>query len=136
MKRILSFFWRSASMMPLMPSPGMPKMTSTPQSNNDSTRTSDAFMAQISPAKCDCCARVKRCHAQKLKREFDGGVEAAVIIFCFLAALFIRKQVWKSGFIVRKHFYWAQQRGLFVFSYPGSLTRRSSADFAEALRRS
>src|ERR1051326_5446870 len=59
MKRILSFFWRSASMMPLMPSPGMPKMTSTPQSNNDSTRTSDAFMAQISPAKCDCCARVK-----------------------------------------------------------------------------
>src|SRR5216684_6054151 len=35
---------RNASMMPLMPSPGRPKTTSTPQSISVSMRTSEAFM--------------------------------------------------------------------------------------------
>src|SRR5436309_13494949 len=43
-KRIASRFLRSASMMPLMPSPGSPKTVSTPQSCNVSTRMSAAVM--------------------------------------------------------------------------------------------
>src|SRR5438552_12388450 len=46
-------------MMPLMPSPGRPKTTSTPQSIKDSTNTSDAVMARFSSvfAKWDCGRR-------------------------------------------------------------------------------
>src|SRR5512133_3060350 len=44
MNFILSCRLRSASKTPLMPSPGSPKMTSTPQSNNFSTKTSDAVI--------------------------------------------------------------------------------------------
>src|SRR4030095_8629413 len=47
MKRISSLRLRSASMMPLMPSPGRPKMTSTPQSWIVSTRISAAVIAMI-----------------------------------------------------------------------------------------
>src|SRR5687767_8593863 len=42
MNRTRSRRVRSASMMPLMPSPGRPKTTSTPQSISASTSTSDA----------------------------------------------------------------------------------------------
>src|SRR5437762_10696733 len=45
MKRILSLRTRRASMIPLMPSPGRPKIVSTPQSESDSTKTSDAVVA-------------------------------------------------------------------------------------------
>src|SRR5690349_5380564 len=47
MKRILSWRVRSASMIPLMPSPGRPKMTSTPQSRIVSISTSAAVLAMI-----------------------------------------------------------------------------------------
>src|SRR3954462_4876485 len=44
-KRILSFALRKASMMPLIPSPGIPKIVSTPQSTRLSTITSAAVCA-------------------------------------------------------------------------------------------
>src|SRR4051812_35262640 len=46
-KRILSLRVRSASMMPLMPSPGRPKITSTPQAWRVSTSTSAALLFPI-----------------------------------------------------------------------------------------
>src|SRR4051794_10104132 len=45
MKRTSSWRFRSASMMPLMPSPGIPKMVSTPQSIRFSTRISAPVFA-------------------------------------------------------------------------------------------
>src|ERR1051325_60141 len=47
MNRIRSWRWRSASMMPLMPSPGSPKTTSTPQSWMVSISTSAAVCAMV-----------------------------------------------------------------------------------------
>src|SRR5689334_4767463 len=47
MKRILSSRWRSASNTPLMPSPGIPKIVSTPQSIRVSTRISPPVFAIV-----------------------------------------------------------------------------------------
>src|SRR6185312_919886 len=46
MNRILSLRLRSASNTPLMPSPGRPKIVSTPHASNRSTRTSDASIIE------------------------------------------------------------------------------------------
>src|SRR5579885_914743 len=48
MKRILSWRLRSASILPLIPSPGRPKMTSTPQSMSVSKRISADVRAMLS----------------------------------------------------------------------------------------
>src|SRR5262245_61550773 len=45
MKRILSWFLRKDSKMPLMPSPGIPKTVSTPHLSNFSTITSPVVVA-------------------------------------------------------------------------------------------
>src|SRR5579871_651550 len=61
---LICFWWvRNASMMPLMPSPGIPKTVSTPQSMRRSTITSDAVFAMSSfylslSSKC-CCVVVR-----------------------------------------------------------------------------
>src|SRR5437763_3200786 len=53
MKRTRSWRWRSASMMPLMPSPGSPKTVSTPQWVMPSTSTSAAVSAiALLPTSC------------------------------------------------------------------------------------
>ena len=49
MKRTCSWCVRSASMMPLMPSPGSPKTVSTPQSISVSTSTSAAVLDMVNP---------------------------------------------------------------------------------------
>src|SRR5207237_4690319 len=60
MKRILSCRLRKASMMPLMPSPGIPNTVSTPQANSVSTRTSLAVVFIGSPFECEGCGRIAR----------------------------------------------------------------------------
>src|SRR5207237_6903826 len=49
MNRILSCCFRNDSMMPLMPSPGMPNTTFTPQLMSVWTRTSEALLRMASP---------------------------------------------------------------------------------------
>src|SRR5262245_36224713 len=45
--RIFSWRWRRDTMIPLMPSPGMPKIVSTPQSMSVSMSTSAAVVATV-----------------------------------------------------------------------------------------
>src|SRR5579875_2360009 len=47
MKRMRSLFLRNASKTPLIPSPGIPKIVSTPHAISRSTRTSDAFIDSL-----------------------------------------------------------------------------------------
>ena len=53
-KRIRSWRWRSASITPLMPSPGMPKTRSMPQSIRVSTRSSAPLRVSLSLLSMGC----------------------------------------------------------------------------------
>src|SRR5690242_15906120 len=84
MKRICSRCVRSASMIPLMPSPGIPKTVSTPQSISVSIRTSAAVLAIGTSGEAVGRHR-RRCHVVAPRRgglvvriDADRGVRAAI----------------------------------------------------------
>src|SRR4051812_14500575 len=84
MKRILSLRTRNASMMPFMPSPGIPKITSTPHLEMVSTRISPAVfaIARLDPLQrvAATSSRLAEIIEETVARHFGAALQGSLVL--------------------------------------------------------